>query len=459
MLYLQKITEYLLYLFAFLLPFQTRLFLEKGMMNGGIVEYQTISLYVSDIVLVLLLAVFIFYQLKRFRSEEEYNVSPRVIWWLIAGLDLFFFISILVAGDHLLAAYKYGVFLLGAGLFWVLIRAHYSRLKLLFSFLAAMLLQAGVGIWQFLSQSDFGSKWMGKAIHSVAEGGTSVVQIAETGERWLRAYGALPHPNILGGVLAVAILILVGIMVNYELKIKNDGSGITNSYLLPLTSYLFLSIFTTSLFFTFSRGAWLSLLAGLFVFLTLNYFRGKHHFSRRPIKPVVLMGILAAILSFSYGDIVSTRLGGGAELEQKSTSERTASLRDGWRVIGEAPFSGTGAGNYILELHRLDPGGESWEYQPVHNTFLLIWAEIGFAGLLLFVSILAWIATALYRRKDRWGLAVLASLMVILMFEHWLWSLHFGMLLFWFILGIIYKPYREYTNIYRSTNPASKNYS
>jgi hypothetical protein len=210
---LNKIIEYLLYLFVFLLPFQTRLFIEKGSINGGYSEYGTISLYVFDIVLVVLLIFFLIRQRKKLKNVERPKKIP-FFWWLVAGLDLMIFISIFSADDHVLSVYRYIGFLLGAGLFWVIIKAKYSQIKMFFALIFGIFIHAGLGIWQFFTQSDFASKWLGMARHSASTGGTSVVEVAETGQRWLRAYGGLPHPNILGGVLVLGILIIIRGLIN-----------------------------------------------------------------------------------------------------------------------------------------------------------------------------------------------------------------------------------------------------
>jgi O-antigen ligase len=427
---LNKFIEYLLYLFVFLLPFQTRFFIEKGSINGGYSEYATISLYAFDIILLALLVVFLIKQRKDLKNTGSPQKLP-FLWWLIAGLDLAIFISVFTAEDHILSIYRYAGFLLGAGLFWVAVKAEYSRIKMFFALSLGIFVHAGFGVWQFLTQSDFACKWLGMAGHSASVSGTSVVEVAEAGERWLRAYGGLPHPNILGGVLAAGILIILRMLTIYDLKKK--------SYLLPLTSYLLLLLFTTALFFTFSRTAWLALSAGLFIFLAGNYLGRRRQTSRRTVAIVCLIILLAGSLSFFYKDIVSTRIWGEGRLEAKSVSVRTDMMGEAWRVIKDNPVLGARIGNYSLTLHNRYPDKPAWSYQPVHNTFLLVWAEIGLVGLVFFVGVLAWIASILYRREDHWGLAVLSSLMVILIFEHWLWSLHFGMLWFWFILGVVYK--------------------
>ena len=456
MLKLQRIIEYLLYLFVFLLPFQTRFFLEKGVIGGDYLEYTTISVYASDIILVVLLSLFlIFWAIKAkavgtehcsvHRENNTAAVSLKrlpIIWWLISGLDLMIFLSIFVAEDHILSLYRYGIFLLGVGLFWVLLNFSYSRIKLFLSLAASLLIQAGIGVWQFLIQTDLSSKWLGMAAHLPSRAGTSVVKTAQTGERWLRAYGGMDHPNILGGVLVIGILVMIGVVINYKLRIRQSAedhrSKIKRAYLLPLTSYLLVPVFIIALFFTFSRGAWLSLLVGLFVLLTTHYLAKNKQISRSVSKIVLLIILLVSVLSFMYPNIVSTRLGGGSELEARSVNTRVKMIGDSWKIINDNFLLGTGIGNYSVALHQQHPDRPGWSYQPVHNTFLLVLAEIGFIGALFFVSILAWMAAKLYQRRNYWGLSILASLMIILLFEHWLWSLHFGVLFFWLALGIIY---------------------
>jgi O-antigen ligase len=436
----QKIIEYTLYLFVFLLPFQIRYFIEKGFINGSYLEYKTVSLYASDIVLFVLITLFLIHQFPKIKKAESGH-KLSVLWWLLSGLDLMVFISIFAATDHVLAVYKYVVFLLGIGLFWVLVRADYSKTKLYFSLLSALAVHAGIGMWQFLTQSDFAFSWLGMAAHFPSQAGTSVVEVAEQGGRWLRAYGGMDHPNVLGGALAVSILILMGMLIvpelritNYELRKKNWKLEIGN-----WGAYLLLLLFTATLFFTFSRAAWLSLLVGCFFILAFNYIKGNRIAARQVTKLLAMMAILVTVLTVQFQDIVSSRLWGDSRLETRSAIERVESIQGSGIIIQDNLILGAGIGNYSLALEEQDPDQPGWSYQPVHNTFLLIISEIGFLGLIFFIGALSWIAAIAYRRRDYAGLSILLSLLVLMIFEHWLWSLHFGILFLWLILALIYK--------------------
>ena len=75
-------------------------------------------------------------------------------------------------------------------------------------------------------------------------------------------------------------------------------------------------------------------------------------------------------------------------------------------------------------------------YQPVHNVFLLIWAEIGIIGLLFFIGLLLCVINKKGSKNLIVSMPLLAAMIMIFLFDHWWWSLHFGVLFFWLVLGI-----------------------
>ena len=465
-----SIIEYGLYLLVFLLPWQTRWIIKAGEINGSYWEYGTVSLYGTDILLIMLIIISLVlklrvtsYELREKRSQEKRFQIP-ICWYFIAGLELFVFISIFLAPDKLAAGYGYARFMLGAGLFWLAVSASYNRVKLIYAFLAGILLQAGLGIWQFLTQFSFASKWLGMALHDPVILGTSVVETL-AGGRWLRAYGGLDHPNMLGGLLVVGILLgLLLLLRNSKSEIRNSppaiawhwraGKQIQNSkfkiqnssnvynqyneriivkYLLLTACFLLLA----SLFFTFSRGAWAGLIAGLLIILGLAIIK-KDLVGQKKLLEIILAGsVLVFILFNLYGDLVLTRLSQDTRLEVKSSQERVESYGEAWSMIKDNWLLGVGIGNYGIKNNK-----PSWYFQPAHNVFLLVWAEVGIIGLLFFIAFLfftsyfllkKWRANNTYDYK----FALLTALFLMLLVDHWWWSLHFGVLLFWLALGLL----------------------
>lgn len=455
---LNKIIKYGLYLFAFLLPLQTRWIIKAGMINEGYFEYVTISLYGTDMVLIFLISLFIYFNLKKSKQVQSSGskglpVSRQVqgYWYLIAGLDLFIFISIFLAPNKLLAGYRYVLFLLGVGLFWLITKANYDKIKLYYFVLVGIFLQACLGIWQFLSQSSFANKWLGLAIHNPAELGVSVVEIPATiinlGERWLRAYGGFDHPNILGGTLAIGIILAV-YLITKNLKSPKflNKFEFFNFKFIHHTLYIMLYTFIAALFFTFSRGAWIAAIMGVLMVLFGHIIRRDLIAQKETLIVILISCFLIGVLFFQYNDLITTRLSNNTRLEIKSSMERVASYHEAWQIIKNHPLFGAGLGNYTLAVHEeLQPKELNWYYQPVHNVFLLIWSEIGLFGIVFFVLLLLSIMIKNLKlkiqssRSNYFFISILVSILIMMFVDHWLWSLHFGILFFWLILGLIVK--------------------
>lgn len=427
---LNKIIEYGLYLLVFLLPWQTRWIIKAGELNGGYYEYGTISLYIVD---VLLISILLLFTLSFFGKEvKSEKLKVKSYWWIIAGFELIVFVSMFFAPDKMVAIYSYIKLLLGIGLFWMIVSASYSKVKLLGSLLVGIVIQGGVGVYQFITQSAFASKWLGMARHLSSDLGTSVVQTVE-GERWLRAYGGLDHPNMLGGVIVVGILLLVAIYLKYY-KDKNIESKAQIAF------YALFLIFVSALFFSFSRGAWLGLVAGVAIMLFLSFIQKDYIRQKMLFKIIVVASVLVFIFSSLYSDLISTRLSTDTRLEIKSNVERIESYQDARRLISEHWLVGVGIGNYTLAVRQeLIEDQESYFYQPTHNTFLLILAEVGIIGLVFFLAFLGYLVWAgLKNRKNNiFILPILFSIVIMMMVDHWWWSLHFGILLFWLLSGLM----------------------
>jgi len=473
MKYLTKTIEYGLYLLVFLLPLGTR-----WIIRAGETEYLTYSLYGTDILLVLLLALFAVLSFRLQRSGRRNPLysefSPlsdsssrslvgmtikksarndKIGWFFIFGLVFTSAVSVFFALDKALALYKFGWLVLGAGLFWLVSQAAYSRVKLVGSLLVGLGFQAGLGIWQFLAQATFANKWLGLALHRASDLGTSVVETVGAdgvGERWLRAYGGLDHPNMLGGMLAIGILLLIGQYIkfpisNNQFPNKFQISNFKFQNYLKVIFWFLLVIFSTALFFSFSRAAWLALAAGLIVMMLGAAINKNLPAQKNILQTVLISGLMFFILFFQFPNLVMTRLYSGQRLEIKSKSERLESIKNSWPIIKNNWASGVGAGNYTLALERQLPGEQSYFYQPAHNVFILVFSEIGLFGLLFFILIIIFPFVRLLRRREYAAsrndskLAILVALIVVMSLDHWLWSLHFGMLFFWLALGLAHR--------------------
>ncbi len=429
---LTKITRSAMYLLAFLISFQTRLILRPGELAGGYFEYATTSLYAADIAVALLVLAIIALLAIKAGKNAFWNLKfkGRNTLLFFAGLFIFSsFISIFAANDKWLSLFRFGWFIEGVFLFLLIVFLNYNILKFFFFLGLGLFVQAGIAVWQFIAQSDFSLKWLGMALHKAEELGVSVIEISNPGElpeRWLRAYGALPHPNILGAAMALAALFCLYFLLG------RCPAGRIAKYA-PIGA---LTVFFIALLASFSRSAWLGFTAGFAAIFCAVMIARNLPKRKVMLETTLILGLIFFAFFSLYSDLVLTRIKGKGRLEDRSISERVSSSKEAWEIIKSRPFFGVGEGNYALaRMEKLEPELSKprvWDFEPVHNTFLLIWAEMGILGLTAFIGFLAACVYCLlsYLRVEKnnaiFGLAIMAALAIMMNFDHFWMSLHFG---------------------------------
>jgi O-antigen ligase len=473
---INKIIDYGLYLLVFILPWQTRWIIKAGELNGGGWEYGTLSLYATDMLLISLVLLFTMinfgFWILDFRLKIQ-NPKSKIqnFWWLIFGLIIFSLVSIFFAPNKSVAIFAYWRFLLGVGLFWLIIGVNYNKFKLIISLILGIFLQAALGIWQFLSQSAFGNKWLGLAQHNPHDLGVSVIETF-SGVRWLRAYGGMDHPNMLGGLLVIGFLLLVYLLL--ENKKMNQELRIRNYKLEYFIFYFLFIVFMTALFFSFSRGAWLAAAIGLIVYFACALIKNDWLAQKKLLKIILLTGFLIFVFGSFYSDLIYARTSSANRLEARSNSERVESYKTGLKVFQKHWLFGTGIGNYTLAVHNeIDNAQPGYFYQPTHDVYLLVLSEIGVFGFLSFILFIIFLILnfkfeilneclnlKIYKlshflkiknlkfkiRKqlttDKYlnflNSSLIFALIILFAVDHWWWSLHFGVLLFWLVLGLVF---------------------
>ena len=435
MKFLEKIIQYGILLLVFLIPWQARWIISGGEINGGPWEYGTQSLYATEILLALILVLLIirfFVEAAAARRLGEKKKTPQrgrlyksigVLFLIYAGLSIFWAIDKNVALIH-------WRWLVEAGILMALVRLEGSRntnAPIRMAIIISAAIQAMWGIGQFLMQSIPASTILGIAQQSADVLGASVVETMDG--RWLRAYGSFPHPNMLGGWLVLGLVVIIRKIQETRYK----QIQISNIQLLFLYASFIVILF--GLLATFSRSAWLAF--GVFTIFWFIKEMSKCHSGLDPesrsknknwIPAFAGMTLIVAVVSIFiaiFPQPFLTRLSGDNRLEYKSTSERKASLSEGWLIIKKHPLLGIGVGNYGLAVHRdIDSTQPAYFYQPVHNVFLLIWGELGAVGLFLILLIVF--------LSLRWAsndMVLILPLLVISLFDHYLWSLYSGLMI------------------------------
>lgn len=416
-----KIARVIFYLWLLLLPWQTRFFWTSGWPS----EYHTYSIFVTDLVFGVW-AGLVTLRIKRDWPPVPFSLKLAVSFLVIGGL-----LSLIGSVDFWYSVYSLLRVLAAISLIWLIpmlgVSLRTVYLMLLGGILAPMLL----GLAQFLFQQSWSSKWLGLALHDPSVSGTSVVEFGL--ERWLRAYGSLPHPNILGGLL-VAGLILSGY---FYLKFYVDWDTAARYYL----GIGYLSIWVlalAALIATFSRSAWIGFLIGLGIIGVEAFANQRIKLSARPafIKLMAIAAVVVSLFGFFWTPLFTGRLTGEGRLEVKSFSEREIYKQQARFLASKNWFNGVGFGNFTLAARQVFGFKAPVEfYQPVHDIYWLSFSEIGIMAigfwLLLFGFLIGRVGGGVGP-----AMLIFSIFLTIGIFDHYFWSLPYGLWLFWLSLAL-----------------------
>jgi len=203
-----------------------------------------------------------------------------------------------------------------------------------------------------------------------------------SGETLMRAVAFFPDPHIAAFFWELTLPIAVILFLKTKRKL----------FLLASILIFF------ALIFTFSRGAYIALSVGLFVFLL-------HFFLKNPLALASKKTLFALLITVSivfvgiktFGEPLLNRLKSSFDMHEGSNEGRFAMWQEGIRVFSEHPASGVGLGNFPLEVK---PSAEYREPIYAHNTYLDIAAETGIFSVLFWIAWLTGLAvTFLHRSK------------------------------------------------------------
>ncbi|MCX6715173.1 MAG: O-antigen ligase family protein [Candidatus Uhrbacteria bacterium] len=408
----QKIANGFLMAALFLLPWQTILLYRLIALPEGATVYGNLGVYVTEILIAI--AFFV-------RGRPLAN---PVFLKIIRALFVFFaacFLSLTYSHTFAVSLGWLSHFVAGGMLFLLLLDDRTNIPQTVHVFLAGLILPCILGWMQYITGFSPALTVLGLAQKHVETSGVAVV--ATDAFRSLRAYGPFPHPNIFGGYLAVAIL-LKGWKGRTGLKSLKGWRG--------WVQIAMIALFTSTLILTFSRGAWLALTIGLVVFLGQALFY-KKLVPHRAI-PLLSIGLLTILLSIGMlQSHVLARFNPALHVEAISLEERASQYQTFPSVFKIDPLFGVGPGAYVFALESLSKGEPAWSYQPIHNAFLLLIAELGVVAFLAFGYFLFEIGRLMAKyRKTTGGIfaaTLLLELLVLSLFDHYLFSMWSGIAL------------------------------
>jgi hypothetical protein len=451
---------------------------------GQFNEWAGIYIYLSDIFLILTLLAWLFILRNIYRTLSTNSFK---LWLIEATVNLplilviWSFTSILWAENQNIALFKAIklfelCFLYLYLIFRVILRP--EVLKNIFRIIITLgFIQAIFGIWQFIIQHSIGLFWLKESLISPNMDG--VAKIVFHGDKFIRAYGLFPHPNILGGFLLISIILTLAYkkMFHPSRNVPHETSyGTSIEHFSPCHSErirqlaeksknliniiiykldpstalgmtLLLVIQIIALILTFSKSAILGLLIAACYISWKNkqmfhprrnvprgtsYGAGMEH-----LKVAILAGLIILILGLYLNGLnLGDNLG-------KAISDRVSQLEIWKTIVSQINLLiGSGASSYMFHVEQMFPKLEAWQYQPIHNVYLLVLSELGFVGLFIFAFFLCKLIkkSPSPLQGEGWGevfKGILFGFVFIMLFDHYLWDIQQGQIMLWLILGLL----------------------
>lgn len=369
--------------------------------HGLRLDYLLPKFYISDILILLFSAWLIFTKQLHWPSKKTLITKARQNWGLVLLSAVFVLYQFFT--DQPLAAIGHAYHLLqGFWLIWLLSKV-WTKIKPITIFLSinfSLIFQAGLALLQFSNQKSIaGYLLLGEPNLNQHIGLAKQMLL---GQNLILPYGTTAHPNVLGGFLAIFLVLNWLISRKMSLKAGEGGIAVFSSFLA-----------VSALWFTQSWSAILALILTLFLLWK---------------KPRLSSLIHINLIGWTVAILIVTAL--GKNPTQPSLFRRAYLNQSAWQMLKAYPATGVGINNFVAKVESFSPTREVVRFtQPAHHTPLLILSEIGILGLVVIIS---WI-----RKIKNWHYALaLASACVlpILVLDHYLYTLQTGILLFCLLL-------------------------
>ncbi|MCI0479364.1 O-antigen ligase family protein [Candidatus Uhrbacteria bacterium] len=436
------------------LPWQTRWFADASL-AGWPWEQGRWSFYASWLVIMAAVAVGLaILRFDRVHATDGTSISPAkrkfpIGKFRLAGLaavSLLILATVVACGSDRLAwtaalQWWLQVSVL-ASFAWILVRVRIPKRTFATWFVVSLIPHVALGIWQYGIQKVIGHPWLGMATQVASDAGVSVVEHGDF--RVLRMYGGFPHPNVLGGWAAVGLLLSFWLAATSATKARCLGWSLASAGL------------AVALLLTFARGAWIAAAVGSAVLLGLLV---RAHLAKRPVADgeapsFQYLGVAASFALLVAAAVVATqfdhlavRFGRTERLEVKSLEARVSSLRAGTGIFSRHPTFGTGPNAELLDLAgSVDGDVSEAPLEPPHSAYLLAFVNVGIIGSMALVFLAGRFVLSVFRRKERAvPLAMLSTLAVLALFDHYPWSLSAGQSLVASVIAIAFMDRRSDT--------------
>jgi O-antigen ligase len=343
---------------------------------GRRVDYLSPTLFFTDILIMAILTFwFIEMVLKVKNNKLKAKISnirfiPSSPLLYISLFVVCIYANIRFAASWQIALYtwvKVFEFVL-LGLYIVKTKPNILRVILFISI--PVLYSSVLAIVQFIQQHSVGGiLWfLGERMFSVTTPGIAQIPLCLPGAvscpLVLRPYATLPHPNVLGGFLAVILpIILMAIFTEKKSNVKKYY-------------FVVFGISIIGLALSFSRSAWVAGAVG--ICFAIIVMRNKSQSFVKILSPLFRYVPLLLLFGCVVTYVVLLNLG-----NSESVLVRRELISSSVNIWQATPVIGVGLGNFLVTLPHYLPSRTIYFLQPVHNIYLLILSEAGIVGVVL----------------------------------------------------------------------------
>lgn len=343
----------------------------------------------------------------------------RVFALSLIGLIVFELLSIAWSIQRGLAAMQVLHVAVWAAFALLITCAEWPATTMTYAFLIGLLLHSFAGFIQIGVQP----------LVQITPQNSGISVVFDNAQHLQRIYGLSPHPNLLGGHLAIGVILTVGLILTQQHARR----------LMLIAAWV---IVWVALLLTFSRSAWLAAIGGSAVALVLLSRGG--HVTRALLKPIALLGgaglIAMLIFAVSFQPFLANRFDVAAtSYETQAIAERLSTAQLALQIFAAHPLAGAGISQSIVAAHNLIGAPIDW----VHNVPLLAAAELGIGGsVLIGLMVIALGAIGLQRWRAQsisvWQALVgggVIALIIVMQFDHYVWTAPQGGLLWAWLAG------------------------
>ena len=385
--------KWLLFLFVLLLPTQLgkHFFFDFSYISGVRVDYLAPTVYLTDIIACAIAMINVRHIYNFFKNKK------------ILILIFLLLINVLFSLSKPIAIYNFIKIIEFLIIFAVFKKVKISAKSILYAFLIGALTTCFLSILQFINKHSIQGifYFLGERYFTFSTPGIAKATINNIG--FLRPYASFSHPNSLSGFyLLIYTLILTHPMFKKSSLIK--------------TVVLFVS--TILVFLSFSKIA-------IFTFLIINFLYILKTDKNNPCvickySKIVIFLILSVVFVSAITDPLTIQ-------------KRLELIVNSCNIIGENIVFGTGIGNYLIAQKGFFSKYYVFFNQPVHNIFLLFFAEVGIIfGLLIILLFFKILKKTVLKYPF-----IISCIAITGFFDHYWLTLQQNTLLFAVVFGLL----------------------